>query len=106
MLRYGTIATLLFLAFCVACDPSQETLAEYRPLEFDGDRFTQVSSTLVTEDHYDRVEEVLNFYGVAHRRLGPTSIEFEPPILSELVYNYGSKAEDEKWRSSHLHQSQ
>ena len=94
-MRYIIIFIISFSL--LACEPPcNEPLFLYEPTEFDGNCFIRVQN-LMTKNHFDKVEKVLTFYNIEHERTSITSIELKVGLLPELVYNYGSKAEDGGW---------
>ena len=86
---------LFFLLFGCGSKCNQPVVA-YLPLEFDGNCFVLKQSKL-TKEHFDRVEKVLTFYTIEYVRKDNTSIEFKEKQLPEMIYNFGSKAENKKW---------
>ena len=93
-MRSIIIVTCFLLAGCGS--QCNEPLFFYEPTVFDGDCFIRVES-LMTERHFDRVEKVLAFYEIRYERKNARSIQLKEGILPELIFNYGSKAENDAW---------
>lgn len=94
-------STLLVVAtfFCWSFAYAQET--DYHPRVFEKDGLVD-STRLNTKEHYDRVERVLRYYKVQFERTGETSLRLEKPIDRDLMWNYTTKAEDQKWLAAHV----
>lgn len=92
----STIVILIFAGALIALKPP--SVVEYVPIVSDGRQQLVQDRTLLTAAHLDRLEVILQSYGVAYKRADVNHLLI-PRSLSndrDLLWNYTSKAEDLK----------
>jgi hypothetical protein len=98
---FSLILAIVSLPACT--DPFDEEKKNYEPWYFEaGPDKLYVLKDLTNKIHYDKVEQVLEYYCVDYHRVGPTQIEFTKSETIDMIMNYRSKAEDQTWWAQHI----
>jgi len=106
-IRRVVLVVSMIIAFMTACSsPFDEKKNKYEPWYYNPHTDeVYVLKDLITKEHYDKVERVLEYYCNKYQRNGPVDIEFVRPIDVDLIMNYRKKAEDSEWWLQHIEHS-
>ncbi len=94
------LASLLLLAIpLLGWRLFRHRMVEYIPVVMDAKQNLVAAPLLVTPDHLDRLERVLDTDGELHTRVSSTKLLIRPRLAldTELIWNYTTKANDQSW---------
>lgn len=82
------------------CADHNDTHTKYQPLMFDGHGLV-VKASLISREHFNRVEHVLTYYRIEYTRTGETEISFKTSLGADYMWNMTNKAENKDWLTEH-----
>jgi len=95
-----TLLLLLPFVLFFGCNENSG-LREYIPIVYVNDVGLVDNVQLLTENHLNNLEHVLNFYKVKYTRVSAKVLLIDSSVDRDLQWNYTSKANDKVWINSH-----
>ena len=95
------ILLVFFLIFLLSCDGKSE-LYEYVPIVYVNDKGLVDTPRLLTEEHLNNLEYVLNFYKITFRRDAVNKLLIDSDVDRDTLWNYTTKANDNEWLNNHV----
>ncbi len=99
-MKHRVVCILILALFLCSCSESTAG-QEYMPLVWDSREGIVEDAGLLTKEHVDRVEHVLQFYDVEFHRVSETQLLIMTPIDKDTLWNFTTKAEDDVWLKDH-----